>query len=643
MFEHKYKSAFDKISINEEVLNNAINNASNKTKVKNPLKIALIACLSTAIVCTCIFSAFKLGKSDDTQDNIINDDTANEENNDIVNNIPSSLLENGIKFAENQSKFDEILENINRFNSEIVYPEQPSDPADDPADDPDNSYDNDLSTITNSVQATDINKCDVIKTDGKYTFILRDNDNKILIVASNNGMPKIASEIKIENHNAKNLLLIGDTLAVICLSKNQTVCIYYDVSDIRAPKIVGKTSQGGGLYNCIAVDEKVYIISNISFGFSTTKVLKINDNDIDYKNTIIMSDNPKSAAIITAYDTAENRISSNLTVFGNNIKNHINKSNVYLTSVMINNTEPAPDLESARPLKSSKILKISLNEGNLKAAGGGYFDGVINDRFSLDEKDDILRIISYVEYSFIVKRNDTERVKQKFVYQVFCLDNELKQIGASEDFAINDATRTYGFLGNIAYVHTLPKEAKLYAIDLTNPTLPVLITEYEDIGQISNLQIYGNSHIWGMNCDTNSHTGITSGIELSIYNVGVHNFVEGISKWNSNWTPEEFLDKNTRFNERGIILDSSSGIICVPYSKSIYDELTNSRKQLIRYMVFNYDGKSIIKINEFEFTTNDLNPDIRSVRIDKYFYLINDREIIAVSVEDFSIIGSIEL
>ena len=54
MFEKKYKNAMDKVFIGEETLNNAIKNATARPKATNVIKIALIACISVAIICTSV-------------------------------------------------------------------------------------------------------------------------------------------------------------------------------------------------------------------------------------------------------------------------------------------------------------------------------------------------------------------------------------------------------------------------------------------------------------------------------------------------------------------------------------------------------------------------------------------------------------
>ena len=115
MFKQKYKDAIDNIKVDEEVLKNTLGCISAKRNYTKTFKMVLIACLSTTLIFTSIFTSFKLSKSD----------------------IPPDIYKSLDDFSSGE--ISEYSENSNSGNSQNPLESEPSDAID--SSDENNSFD----------------------------------------------------------------------------------------------------------------------------------------------------------------------------------------------------------------------------------------------------------------------------------------------------------------------------------------------------------------------------------------------------------------------------------------------------------------------------------------------------------------------
>lgn len=132
-----------------------------------------------------------------------------------------------------------------------------------------------------------------------------------------------------------------------------------------------------------------------------------------------------------------------------------------------------------------EIVALSYGDGFDKKGETG-FDGYVKDRYSMDEKDGVLRIFTTVDHLRVYKNND-DRVYGPSVRQInvslYCVDLNTMQIVASKErFAPSgDEVKSARFDGDVAYVCTARKNTdpvfRFDLSDLNNVT-------YVDTGEI---------------------------------------------------------------------------------------------------------------------------------------------------------------
>ncbi|MBE6691711.1 MAG: hypothetical protein E7586_00050 [Ruminococcaceae bacterium] len=676
MFDKKYKNAMDKVSVNEEALNTAINNAIAKPKSMNPLKIALIACLSVALICTSVFAAFKLSESENhpTVPNIQDGDSS------ITDvDITSSLLQQGFKYAESYEEVYKAVKDAQKYavseeeavdGMETLVPEytvRPFLPNETPSTP---EYSN-----TNN-QVLGVQEGDVVKTDGKYIYHLRIKDYKISIISAKDGKMETIYEINVDNKfSPQEILLIEDQLAVICTSiektTRNTTCIYYDISDRNNPKKVDEITQSGHFNNCRVVDGIVYIITGMyiyevdNIKESSFTENKVNEfvpsiNCIPIKPTdVIISDCytnsytsfTDSYTILSAYDVQRKTLSSDLAILGN-VKNiYCSNKNIYITSNVRNGIlaeESEESLDNAIPSNNTKIIKIALNDGEIRATAAGCVDGSEKNQFSMDEKDGIFRIATTSLYWYRGKnKNGIPKVKSKKVNNVYCLNNELEIIGKSEDLGISEEIKSVRFMGDIVYVVTFRQTDPLYAIDLSDPKSPKTLSELKIDGFSEYMQNYGNDYMLGIGYEADPETGITNGLKLTMFDITDPKDVFDVDTLSYMWEKDEYVDSNSIYNHKALLIDAEKGLIGLPIMKRHIGKMNwEYAYWTIEYELFSFNGENITEAGSFscplyETNVNAFTDKTRALYIGEYLYIVADAAIQSVSLIDHTVTNQI--
>lgn len=127
------------------------------------------------------------------------------------------------------------------------------------------------------------------------------------------------------------------------------------------------------------------------------------------------------------------------------------------------------------------ISCISYAEEKFMVAGNVYLEGYVNDRYSLDEKDGVLRVVTTTQINQQREYKNGDSVSTSDFYSttnasLYCVDvSEMKVVSKVEEFAPQGETvRSVRYEGDVAYVCT--------AVQITDP---VFFFDLSDIGNIT--------------------------------------------------------------------------------------------------------------------------------------------------------------
>lgn len=181
------------------------------------------------------------------------------------------------------------------------------------------------------------------------------------------------------------------------------------------------------------------------------------------------------------------------------------------------------------------IHRFDLQGGATSYVASGAVAGAIHDQFSLDERDGVIRV-STTEQNFGGGLTPQPAVQPALapidlpvappsrsgpVNRVVTLGtagDSLVQLGATQDFGVNETIYSTRFIGDLGYVVTFRQVDPLVVVDLSDPRQPTVVGELKVPGYSSFLFPFGEDHLFAIGHDATLE-GQLQGLSLSLFDV----------------------------------------------------------------------------------------------------------------------------
>ncbi len=420
----------------------------------------------------------------------------------------------------------------------------------------------DYSETNNQVQGVD--EADIIKTDGKFIYYLK--DGKIIVVKANqNGELDITSEINFElkkgaNFYANELFLHENMLVVMgtyyeaiipegstitessasldavaidgcympsyMAGKETTKIIIYDISDKSNIKELRTVEMEGSYLTSRKIGNSLYLVSNKYFDYYRILNEELKEDEIlpaykdsnkgdDYIsikcNTMIYYDNFNTAnyVMIAGIDLSDLSKEIDLTtILGAAQTVYCSTDNLYFAQVEYNYDTKE---ESSNDGSLTDKIMIAYNETcDTNIFKFELNNGVVTANGSAKVPGNLINQFSMDEYDgyfrIATTTGQTWNDENPSYNNVYILDKDLKTVGKLEDLAKGEKIYSTRFMGNKLYMVTFKQVDPLFVIDLSNPNSPVVAGELKLPGYSSYMQAYDENHIIGIGYDTEAIT-----------------------------------------------------------------------------------------------------------------------------------------
>lgn len=601
MFEDRYKEEIDIIKPSEQALAKTLNSMNNANKAKiaktrrfTP-KIAVACVLSFAIILSLCLTVLNFNNSDSRLVGIYQ--AQNEE--DVIEALNKASYyytysdENAIKLESNAIDItDAKFESLGPSNI-------------------DSSKNNDFSDTNNQVAS--VQEADIVKTDGEYIYYFNNTAKRLNIIHTNDGKTSLASSLYLPQCNASEMLIVDEMICIITRKKQSVESIYINISDKTWPKIERTLSQDGTYVTSRCINGSILVISN--YANSEEKLPQINEKKISY-DCCWIAESPcyNSMTIATLYNVKEAKsdFDSVISVLGASNIIYVSETSIYLTGNRSN------ERTSLGYLTQTNIFRISIDKASLEMKASCTLNGVLNNQFSLDEKDGVLRVAAYFcEYSIKGKRILEAN-------RVYCFDSDLELLGSSEKIGINESIKSVRFIGDTAYVVTFKQTDPLYAINLTDPEDPIVLSELKITGFSTHLQPYGENLLLGIGYEANE-SGATNGIKLSLFDTADKNNIDVVASKVYNWS-KGYYSSAAIYNHKALLASPAKNIIGIPLYSSVNNKMD--------YIFFEYDGNSFVTKATVVVGIDAKPETVRGLYIGDYAYVVSDYGVTSISLID---------
>ena len=424
-----------------------------------------------------------------------------------------------------------------------------------------------------NVQVEGVDEGDIVKTDGRYIYLLRGEELTILkadgantaVVSrtkiGNSGYDQEETDGKItrsvsESKYPSELFVSDGRLCVISRyssydsgyvdgiwrynGKEYSCVDIYDVSDPAAPKALNSLGQDGYVLGSRMLDGKVYLVSNYwvwnwDEEDPTTFVPGIYRNgEMKILPVDSICINPRCSSteyvVLCEYDLTDAECSASRSLLGAGDTIYMNDGSVYVMGsrwrddITRTYTESVYTVEEHTSGSETEIWRFSLKDA-LELTANGRIPGALESQFSADEYDGYLRLVT-------TRDDNTYRVFTDEAYDftnyqwddrkqttgLYVLDADLRVAGKVDDLAPDERVYSARFDGPIAYFCTFRNVDPLFAVDVSDPTAPKVLSALKISGFSEYLHPWSEGRLFGFGREADEETGWSEQLKLVMFN-----------------------------------------------------------------------------------------------------------------------------
>lgn len=502
-----------------------------------------------------------------------------------------------------------------------------------------------------NIQEQGVEEGDIIKTDGTFLYLLQENENAIRVVKANNGSMQECDQYLLPEGSPREFFVHDGVVTVIMESfqtyyyDNQGIAItegeaqerettlqqYYDgtgtlpegenvtslsvcnvwrattevlslgVTQEGTLNALGSMTQDGNYISSRMVDGVMYLFTNYytqiydSTGASVEEYVPRINGKCMPAGCIAIPNNLESNAYIvcSSFEAAQpNTILQQLSVLTNDYSDnlYVSPKTIYVTSTKYYDLEEEWEQEVDC---STEIIKVLYDKGEMTLAGQMFVKGSILNRFSMDEHNGYLRMVT----TGLIKQEDD--VSSNFL---FVVNEQMELVGSIENIALDETVQSVRFMGDVGYFVTYKNTDPLFSVNLSDPANPVIMDALKIPGFSSYLHVYSEDLLFGLGEETNPDTGEYLGMKLSMFSISNPYDVQELDKYllGKNAETGEYLYSEALYNHKALLISPQRNILGIPINEDAqWDEEAMDWQNQYSYRLFTYEENGFQEIFSF--------------------------------------------
>lgn len=500
-----------------------------------------------------------------------------------------------------------------------------------------------------NVRTEGVGEGDIVKTDGRYLYIMSMDQVQIL---------------NIESEEMKEVGTISmdqtDYLIEIYLKDDKLVCVYarttdktdsqgvirsvpytvaetFDVSDPANPKSLGEMSQSGSFHTMRVSGDYMYLLSTFYADISGPKgdissyVPEVQGKLIE-SNYILLPQQEKGRVytVVTSFSLKDpTKQTDHLAFFGDGGQCYVSENNIYVYDTIYD--------AKVSPVTQTEIRKVSYKDGKLDGTGQVVIDGVINDSFSIDEYEGYLRGVTTIRENDdtsggvnpllrIDGAPDVSSQPADSTNALYVLNKDLKEVGKLENLAEGEQVYSARFMQESCYFVTYKQVDPLFSVDLSDPKKPKVLGELKIPGFSDYLHPYGDGLLLGIGMDVEEDGATVNGVKLSMFDISDPKDVKEVHKT----VLEECYSTDVSYNYRAAFVDVEKNLIGFP-----------GYQEQQEYYIYSYDKeKGFTCVFEKKLSGYS---EVRGLYAGDRFYLVTEGTVESYRLDNFEKVDDVVL
>lgn len=521
-----------------------------------------------------------------------------------------------------------------------------------------------------NVQVEGVDESDIVKTDGRYIYILTDS-TRLTIVKADGGDSSVVYEAEVCRNEygegygfdeyVNDMYLLGNKLILLKSShkwedmKTGNSYYYkdstsanaeiYDVSDPSFPRLAVSSGQDGWITSSRVSDGILYLITSYSvydidkdapetyiprfYTDGTARILPI--------GCIVVPEEVSSQTwtVISAFDIESGKTVSEISVLGSSSTVYMNRSSLYTAAVNYTVDESEPYTEDqytvteCRDYSETNIMRFSIENGVISLAATGKVPGYLVNQFALDEYNGNLRVVTTTnENNYTLYKDEkhgwTNYESGEYVTHsgLYIYSPEMELLGSVTGLGEDERVYSVRFSGDIGYFVTFRETDPLFAVDLSDPTNPTVLSALKIPGFSEYLHLYDEGLLLGIGMTVDEENGWTENVKLSMFDVS-----DPENVFETAITVLDGYSSPALNNHRAVFIDTEKNLFGFAIDGS--------------YGLFTWNGtefETLAYIRLYE----SWNHTTRGLYIGDEFYICTNEAVYVLSMADWSLIERVE-
>ena len=426
-----------------------------------------------------------------------------------------------------------------------------------------------------------------------------------------------------------------------------------DVSDTAKPKLVWSYGQSGTYYQGRMVDGKLYLLSSYyltvlpdaeqpetyvpSFQTDSQSWLCPPD-DIAFMPVIDVL----NYAVIGSIDISERRFIDQASVLGSADTFYMSSNNLYICSSVYEETasEPYQDgiytVTDYQSSSSTQITRVAISNGNLSVMAQSVVPGSLLNQFSVDEWRGNLRVAVTITIGGYKLFEDAQRGFRFYEWQdteisngLLILSPEGEVIGSITELAKDESIYSVRFMGPIAYMVTFRQVDPLFAVDLSDPQAPKVLSTLKIPGFSRYMHPWTAGLLFGFGNDA-TEQGRIGNVKLSMFDIS-----NPADIWESSKLVTEFSGASALYSHKALLVLPQLNLIGFADDRGYYH-------------LYRYENDSFVQVASLEFGSAEAGSgyysnETRAIYVGENLYIFSENYLDVYSLSDYQHLASIKL
>lgn len=418
----------------------------------------------------------------------------------------------------------------------------------------------------------------------------------------------------------------------------------YDIADRAKPALIGSFTQSGDLRDSRLIGDYIYLVSSYYvYGEGEadqpeTYVPCVGVNG--QRATVEAQDICVLPSISSACYTVMTSVSlsdgtghdSVKAAFGAAGTVYADTEAIILTfgssnSETVETQEEGKNVTVTSGSNSTLLVNYVIKDGTIAQTTSGEVPGSLLNQFSIDRRDGITRVVTTLEsweQKIYTDGVDSYAYEGSTTNGLYTLDSDMNILGRLDGLAEDERVYSVRFMGDMGYFVTFRQVDPLFAVDLSDPANPTLLSALKIPGFSQYMHPYSDGLMLGIGLDADPETGATKGLKLSMFDISDPANVTEHSKhiFENVWWSEAL------HNHHAALVSAARDIIAFPVDSG--------------YIICGYSAEEGFRVRH-ELKLDIWGSGIRGLFIGDSFYICTDAMLYRFSIADFTATGQLEI